>query len=109
MERTVWGQVVDEVAVGLLRQGHRLRPLLDHQFFFAEANTCYVLAGSFTGFLIRTFGLDAYRRFYRGQVQIRRFDERFSKHFGLTLEEVEEQWRKELLDLYEEWWVCRFK
>jgi hypothetical protein len=69
--------------------------------------------GSFTGFLIRRFGWDAYRRFYRAALPNERFDYTFRSHFGLDLEEAEVQWRGELLEggpapPEEEWWVCRF-
>ncbi len=53
----------------------------------------YVLAGSFTGFLIRRFGLDAYRRFYRGTWTRRSdFARRFERHFGLPLEAAARDW-----------------
>jgi hypothetical protein len=76
---------------------------------------CYLLAGSFCGFLIRKFGWRTCKRFYCGQWGDLRFDSRFSEHFGMTLEEAEGLWRRELLDqaydpppVTDEWWVVRF-
>jgi hypothetical protein len=102
LQGTAHGYSIDSRANLLLRrEDHRLRPLLDEKFF-REGNCWphYVLAGSFTGFLIRRFGWDAYKRFYCGLQGDSRFDRRFARRFGLTLEEAEGQWRQELLEKY---------
>jgi hypothetical protein len=76
----------------------RLTSLLQRSFFFRSANThaCYLLAGSFTGFLVRRFGWKAYRRYYRGAhlLNYKRF---FIKCFGVSLVQAEWQWRDELM------------
>jgi Peptidase MA superfamily len=74
-----------------------LGTLLDPQAFFSPAriHDCYALAGSFTGFLIRRFGWDGYRRLYR-RCDGRRFREKFRACTGITLDEAERNWRSEL-------------
>jgi hypothetical protein len=75
-----------------------LKKLLDRNYFFSESRqrSCYVLAGSFTGFLIRRHGWDRYRRFYR-KTRARRFESRFRKFFGLSLMEAQRRWLDEIL------------
>ncbi|MFO0845377.1 MAG: hypothetical protein U0797_23840 [Gemmataceae bacterium] len=95
---------IDGLAATLLWvEDHSLRRLLDREFFLAAASRhqCYVLAGSFTGFLIGRFGWEAYRKFYKGQQGNKRFDARFQKRFGLSLEEAERLWREDLRKRYE--------
>jgi len=67
-------------------------PLLDRRYFFApeRMHACYGLAGAFTGFLIRRFGWDHYRRFYR-KVDRWTFRSYFRKHFGMSFEDA---WRR---------------
>jgi hypothetical protein len=103
LQGTQQGYSLDGLAVTYLRgTDYPLRPLLDCSFFFRETNhgPWYVLAGSFTGFLTRRFGWDTYKRFYCRLFDGSRFDARFSKQFGLTLEEAEKQWRDELIEKY---------
>lgn len=66
--------------------------------FFAEPQrySCYVLAGSFTGFLIRRYGWKSYRKLYRLCDGIR-FKAKFQKCFGISLEKAEWQWRNEVM------------
>jgi hypothetical protein len=100
MQGTVQGRAIDWAAAEPLGEGRRLRPLLDRRFFFDQENRwpSYLLAGSFTGFLIGRFGWDAYERFYREQAGARQFDARFKKHFGMTLEQAEALWWAGLLE-----------
>jgi hypothetical protein len=65
--------------------------LLDPHYFFASdrMHVCYALAGGFTGFLIRRFGWDHYRRFY-SQANHLNFREVFHENFALSYEEA---WR----------------
>jgi hypothetical protein len=94
------GYHLDARAAAFLRWGkYNLRPLLSRRHFFAPANrpASYVLAGSFTGFLVRVFGWQAYRRLYRRQQGGWRFDAHFWEQFGLSLEEAEAQWREAIL------------
>lgn len=117
LQWTEQGSTINALAVALIRQkDYSLRPLLKSNYFFLEKNhgPWYVLAGSFSGFLIRRFGWDTYKRFYCRLSGSRRFDARFSKHFGSSLEEAEEQWRGELRRMYKaplpsEGWACRFE
>lgn len=99
LQSTVGGLPIDTAARPLLRnRSLKLTSLLKRSFFFAEPqrHSCYVLAGSFTGFLIRRFGWDSYRSFYR-VANARNFRGQFGKLFGLTLEQAERRWRNELL------------
>ena len=72
----------------LCRSDSELASLLDQRYFFSAVNMhrCYALAGGFTGFLIRRFGWDAYREYYRRADQWT-FRARFQKQFGISLEE----------------------
>jgi hypothetical protein len=98
LQRTWDGVPLDSVALRLLRhRAPQLSDLLSHRFFFSVSNrrTCYVLAGSFTGFLIRRFGKDAYRKFYRKSDALN-FHAYFRKIFGISFEKAEWRWRTEL-------------
>jgi hypothetical protein len=82
-------------ALSVLRtRGWHLSSLLSRRFFFARANShpCYVLAGSFSSFLIQQFGWHSYLRFFRAAGPIR-FRSMFRQHFGMTLEDAERRWR----------------
>ena len=71
--------------------------MLKPKFCFAEhqQDSCYALAGSFTGFLIRSFGWTAYKNFYR-KVKKSRLPATFRKAFGITIDEADYRWRKYL-------------
>jgi hypothetical protein len=100
-QKTVNGVPIDKYALSLLRARQlRLSALLRRSFFYApeHCHSCYVLAGSFTGFLIRRFGWKNYRRFYRRSNAVS-FKKHFRKHFGSSLEKAEWSWRNELLVL----------
>jgi hypothetical protein len=62
-------------------------PMLDAKYFFApdQIHATYVLAGRFTGFLIRRFGWDRYRRFY-SKANRSTFRSAFLRHFGMSFE-----------------------
>jgi hypothetical protein len=92
------GVPIDVAVLPHLRhRGLRLPALLTESYFRDEArlHACYLLAGSFTGFLIRRYGRDAYRRFYREATRPH-FHCAFQRHFGMTLKDAERHWRKEL-------------
>jgi hypothetical protein len=100
MQATVAGCPIDDFAAVILgEQDLRLRRLLEPRFFFGvkeDAWSWYVLAGSFSGYLIRRFGWEAYRKFYARLWNHLGLDGRFRKDFGLTLDDAEEAWRAEL-------------
>jgi hypothetical protein len=87
--------------IGLLvrRFGSRsewtLRSLLDRKFFFDASYrfACYMIAGSFTGFLIDEFGWDAYRRLYRRCCRPYLVNWAFKRSLGVSFEEAEARWR----------------
>jgi hypothetical protein len=67
-------------------------PMLDPKYFFApdQVHASYALAGGFTGFLIRRFGWDHYRRFY-SKVDRWTFRPLFQRQFGMSFEAA---WRR---------------
>jgi len=93
-----WG-----VPVG--REGRRLanelnvplKDLLDRSFFFAPTNryACYMVAASFTEFLIRHYGWDVYRKVFKG-ARRHGTNSMLKKHVGRGLGELEQLWRDEL-------------
>jgi hypothetical protein len=98
LQDTTWGQSIDAAARPLLGNPNSKLPLLlKSTFFFSERqrHACYILAGSFTGFLIRRYGWQRFRDLYR-KCKGTRFRAKFLKCFGLTLEKAEWQWRNEL-------------
>jgi hypothetical protein len=98
LQRTSNGAPIDTVALRLLRgAAPPLSMLLQRKFFFSEQNqyACYILAGSFTGFLIRRHGLAVYRKFFR-KADAFNFQSYFRKIFGVTFVKAEWQWRAEL-------------
>lgn len=103
----VWAQVpaaarLDEYASNLLSVPElTIGNMLSPEFFHGERERdCYVLAGSFVGFLIRRHGLDRLRRLYRHCNRVR-FEAKFRRCYGVSLEEAEMMWRKELLSKVE--------
>jgi hypothetical protein len=98
LQGTVDGVPVDSMVRPLLKNPHlRLSKLLNRQFFFADAHrdSCYVLAGSFAGFLIRRFGFYTFRAFYR-KTHALKFQRYFRNVFGITFEDAEREWRAQL-------------
>jgi hypothetical protein len=91
---------VDRLAAASIARGQgELRPLLNRREFFhagQEANS-YAMAGSFSGYLLRRFGREAYLRFYNEMYDGRRFDAKFVSNFGQTFEEAELAWRQEVV------------
>ena len=71
--------------------------LLDPSAFYNRTRVAanYALAGSFSGFLIRRFGRQAYCDFYRRATR-ESFERCVADCFGLTIGEVEARWRIEM-------------
>lgn len=82
----------------LRNRGIRFESLLSWSSFYSEPHrhARYVMAGSFTGFLIRRFGWKQYRSLYKCAYRFR-FRRQFRDAFGMTLKEAEVRWRNELL------------
>lgn len=99
MQDSSWGQPVDS-AVRPMLGNHKLKLtlLLKPRFFFAEPQrySCYIIAGSFTGFLIRRYGWQPYRKLFRLCDGIG-FRPKFETCFGVSLEKAEWQWRNEII------------
>jgi hypothetical protein len=98
LQETWGGRPIDLLALPLLGNGAlRLPALLDRKFFFSDPyrRFCYILAGSFTGFLIRRFGWDTYRRLFCMAVRVR-FHVALQRCCGQSLERAEAEWRAEL-------------
>jgi hypothetical protein len=99
LQRTWGGVPIDAKALRLIQNGRpSLSVLLSRKYFFADTNrnACYALAGSFTGFLIRRYGVEAYRKFFR-KTDALNFQSTFRKVFGVTFAKAEWQWRTQLL------------
>jgi hypothetical protein len=99
LQGAAWGYPIDLYARPLLNDPKlKLTNLLDRQFFFLKAHriASYVLAGSFTGHLMRNHGWEKYRELYRTS-NVNNFEANFKKCFGVSLEETEAQWRKEVV------------
>ena len=98
LQGTQYGRRLDDAAREVLgRRAIGLKQLRDPRWFFdlKHINDCYTLADSFTGFLVRRFGWEAYEGLYR-QCDGRRFESKFEKCFGLSLEDAHWEWRLEL-------------
>jgi tetratricopeptide (TPR) repeat protein len=65
-------------------------------FAHADKPNFYIAAGSFTGFLIRTFGWETYAQFFR-QANENNYETHFEKAFGMGMLVAERRWRFELL------------
>lgn len=99
LQGRIWGTKIDAAALPILQVGiPRLSRFVQANYFFADSQRryCYILAGSFTGFLIRRYGWDRYRRLYR-RCNGLRFAAQFQKCFGVNLQKAERQWRNELI------------
>lgn len=93
------GLYVDDVATPLVyATGYKLSSLLKSKFFFKEQHRrhCYLLAGSFTTFLISRYGWKTYRRFYRNSDSVFTRSQ-FKRYFGLSFEQAEKQWRRKIV------------
>jgi hypothetical protein len=99
LQQTIQGIPLATAARPWLGQsGLKLQAMFSPKFFYAEPQraACYILAGSFTEFLIRRHGWERYRWFYqRSNSQLYR--SKFKRCFGVTLEKAEWQWRNELI------------
>jgi hypothetical protein len=95
---TWWGQPVDEQAFVLIKEERQSLPdLLKTSHFYDDRHkdSSYILAGSFTGFLIRNYGWENYGKMFRSarQTGVRRA---LLNHFGRNPEDLERDWRAEL-------------
>jgi tetratricopeptide (TPR) repeat protein len=91
------GKPVDFHALVLLRGGQCM-PLpwfMRRSAFYPGGRWSYMLAGSFTGHLVRRFGWDDYLRFYRAAAEDD-LEVVFRRTFREPLSEVERQWRADL-------------
>jgi hypothetical protein len=93
------GEPIDRAARPFLNNRSLKLPLfLKRRFFFSDPHcyACYVLARSFTQFLIRRFGWERYRVVCR-RCNGRGFAAKFKKYLGVTLEKAEWQWQNEII------------
>lgn len=91
-----WGGCSLDTAARALLSGmsaEALRRLIPQLFFSSRLSRfdSYVLAGSFTGFLIQRYGRDRYERLYR-TCRWNCLGVAFKKCLGVTLEDAEFQW-----------------
>jgi len=97
LQETEWGQPIDTAARRVLGDSNLpLVKLLDRKFFFSEPHrlSCYLLSGSFTGYLIRRYGWQPYRKLFFASNGLR-FRAKFERCFGVSLENAERNWRRE--------------
>jgi hypothetical protein len=99
MQGTTGGHSIESAATAAIHDTSlTLDRLLTSPGLFRERGsrryTCYLLAGSFTGFLIRHVGWERYRRFYC-EVGAGDFRAAFKKCLGLSLEIAETRWRRQ--------------
>jgi tetratricopeptide (TPR) repeat protein len=94
---TLDGKPIDFHALAALLTDHYLflTWLTDRAWFYGSASS-YLVAGSFTGDLIRRFGWDAYRDFFK-RARTKNFEACFARAFGISLLAAERQWRDDLL------------
>ena len=98
-QQTQGGQLIDDLATLLVyAMNFNLNHLLNPRFFFSDIHrhSCYLLAGSFTGFLIRRYGWNAYCSFYRNCDSVFLLLQ-FKQRFGVSLEQAEQEWRRALI------------
>lgn len=99
LQGTEHGLPIDRQAIPWVRaETIGLGSLLKDASFHSEPNRNrnYLVAGSFTRYLIRRFGWATYARFYQ-QVAPSFFHWQFKRCFGMKLSEAERRWRNELL------------
>jgi hypothetical protein len=95
LQRTIRGRPVDAAARRYCSRGDwNLRSLVERDFFFGNEyrHACYVLAGSFTSFLIERYGWEAYRKLY-STCHPHHVEWAFQSSLGTTFDEAEAQWR----------------
>lgn len=89
------GYGIDEIASHIIHQGKAIPlDLLTTQFRRYEELVKYPLAGSFIGYLLRTYELSQVRRLWKQPIH------RFHKIFGETLTIAESRWRAEIIQSY---------
>jgi hypothetical protein len=95
-----WGTYeIDTCANRALNEVDLSLPQLLKQKLFYEIrhrHCRYAVAGSFTGFLIRRYGWDQYRKLYRS-CNGGKFRPKIEKRYGKTLEQLEKEWRFDLV------------
>jgi hypothetical protein len=100
LQATEGGVPIDVAALTHLRhRGLRLPAMLKTSFFRdpCREHACYLLAGTFAGFLIDRYGWRAYRRFYRTVASWGCYRWVLRRHFGISLERAEKEWRNKLI------------
>lgn len=98
LQGTNFGIPVETLAVGpSWRRDLRLGALLDRRHFFDQRRVTdsYLVAGSFTGFLIRRLTWRGFRRFC-GWTFVLGYRRSIKRMLGMSLEEAEARWRAEL-------------
>jgi hypothetical protein len=101
LQGTYHGKEIDEAVVPhLLTAEFNVTALLARRFFYSDhRSSCYPIAASFTGFLIRTYGWERYKDLYRRAVAIN-FKSQFERIFGTTFRAAESEWRKQISQQY---------
>jgi len=101
LQRTEGGEPIDMAAWHWQTQTEiKIDRLLSPEFFFDPKNcyACYMIAGSFTGYLIERFGWDSYRNLY-SVCDGTGFRRKFEKCLGTSFDVVAQQWRQKISPL----------
>ena len=99
LQGSYWNQPIDLAALPYLKDRKSgLGSLLSRKLFYSDPHrdSCYLLAASFTGFLISRYGWERYKKLYRRATVID-FKAQFKKCTGASFEIAESQWRGEKL------------
>jgi hypothetical protein len=97
MQLTWFEQLIDSAARPFLATTNlKLESFLKSEFFTSNSDNCYLLSGSFTGFLIHRYGREKYQQMYRSCNESD-FEAMFKKCFELSLQEAEQQWRAQVI------------
>jgi len=96
LQRFYWGRPIDNFAREIARRCGPLAEIDTNRFYEREHRDLhYVLAGSFTGYLLRHYDWERYRKLYR-RAMCNTFKRSFKEIIGISLQEAEDRWRAEL-------------
>ncbi len=102
MEGNLFGKDVDFISKELLEQKklYSVKELIDNKNWEGvEPKIIYPEVGSFTRFLINTYGRDKFKNIYQKLSRLNNFEENLKtieNGFGKLIEELEERWKNNL-------------
>jgi hypothetical protein len=99
LQGSYWGQPINLAALPHVKdEKRRIASLLSGNVFYSDVHreACYLLAASFTGFLLQSYGWARYQKLYRRATRLD-FERQFEKCIGTSLEIAESRWRQETI------------